>query len=371
MVKCKFCQRTFRSPQAVRAHLKHCPHYQTVKSKRSAASGSLPQAGSTPTETPPIQSSQPLVAPDLTASLQDLMASISEFSTKQNVPETVQQQHRRILQAAKAQVIDHYRTPLGHVTASLRGDAKLAIEQKLAPLPLAELPFEEVCEVASAARDACYVPAFTRQTREAERQRVKGERRHTKEVETLGAWFRADRRKKRFMRQANQQAHARCESKAIRGWDQVALLSDVGTSLEEFLTGSESILDAYAIIQKVLDARFVEAEAILDAARVKAAEQWREEVAATLVLGAVVGLVVLSLKYPAQTLAIFEWIEQTFGDMPGADADAPNPEAPRTAPPTASAEARPRSRRRRKDPVSPSSPEALWGNSVGGAPGHA
>ena len=160
MVKCKFCQRTFRSPQAVRAHLKHCPHYQTVKSKRVAALGSLPQAGSTPTETPPIQSSPPLVAPDLTASLQDLMASISEFSTKQNVPETVQQQHRRILQAAKAQVIDHYQPRLGHVTASMRGEAKVAIEQKLASLPLAEIPFEEVCEFAAAIRDRLLRPCI-------------------------------------------------------------------------------------------------------------------------------------------------------------------------------------------------------------------
>jgi len=371
MVKCKFCQRTFRSPQAVRAHLKHCSHYQTVKSKRSAASGSLPQACSTSTETPPIQSSQPHVAPDFTAPLEDLMASISEFSTKQNVPETVQQQHRRILQAAKAQVIDHYRTPLGHVTGSLRGDAKLAIEQKLAPLALAELPFEEVCELASAARDACYVPAFTRQTREAERQRVEGERRHTKEVEILGALLRADRRKKRFMRQANQQAYARCESKAIRGWDQVALLSDVGTSLEEFLTGSESILDAYAIIEKVLDARFVEAEATLEAVRVKAAEQWREEVEATLVLGAVVGLVVLSLKYPAQTLAIFNWIERIFAYTPGAEAAAPTPKAAETTPPSASPKVRSHSTRRRKYPDTPSSPESPWGNSVGGEPAHA
>jgi len=311
------------------------------------------------------------VVPDITASLQDLIASISAFSAKQNMPETVQQGHRRILQAAKAQVIDQYRTPLGQVTASLRGEAKLAIEQKLVPLPLAELPFQEVCELASAVRDAYYVPAFARQTREAEHQRLEGERRHTNELESLGALVRADRRKKRFMQQTKQQAHARCKAKAIKGWDQVALLNDVGASLEEFLTGSESILDGYAIIEKVLDARFVEAEATLATARLKAAEQWDEEVAAALVLGAVLGLVVLSLNYPAQTLAIFEWIEQIFGDMSAANASAPNPEAPSTVSPTPSAEARLRSGRRQKDPVSPSNLEPLWGNSAGGAPGHA
>jgi len=48
------------------------------------------------------------------------------------------------------------------------------------------------------------------------------------------------------MQQANQQAQARCEFKAMRGWDELAIVSDVGRSLEEFLTGSESILDAYS-----------------------------------------------------------------------------------------------------------------------------
>ena len=130
-------------------------------------------------------------------------------------------------------------------------------------------------------------------------------------------------------------------------------------------------MEAQAIVQSVLDARITEAQAALAAAQAKANEKWREEMTALLVFGAVVSLVVLSLKYPEQTLAIFEWVERTFGYSPGAEAGTPNPEAPKTDPAVASEEARPRSRRRRKDPVSPSNPEPLWGNSAGGAPGHA
>jgi len=102
---------------------------------------------------------------------------------------------------------------------------------------------------------------------------------------------------------------------------------------KELLTGGESVSDAQVIIQTVLAAGFVEAEATQDAARLKADEQWLEEVAAVLVLGAVVAAPLLVTWYPTQTLAIFNWIERTFGYRPGAEAAAPPPEAPETTPP--------------------------------------
>ncbi len=78
-----------------------------------------------------------------------------------------------------------------------------------------------------------------------------------------------------------------------------------------------------------------------------------------------------SIRLRTFSLAIFEWIERTFGHTPGAHAGAPNPETMKTAPSAANTEARPHSKRRRKDPVSPSNPEPLWGSSAAGAPGHA
>ena len=368
MAICHFCTEEFGSEQGVKAHMKKCEFYQADKRKKAAALGKLPKAAVT---SAPVQPNPPVEAPDFTAPLRDLVKSMCEATTKPDVPQTPQQQRRTILQAAKERVIDRYRAPSGQVTDSLRGSAKLAIERKLASLPLEELPFEEVCELAAAIRDGLYTTAFKRQAREAELQRVERENRHQDELEALGALLRADRRKKIFLQQANQQAHARCESKGIRGWDHLAVLSDVGRSLEEFLTGSESVLDAYTVMQKVVDTRLLEAEATLDTARAKADEQWRDEVAAVLVLGAVAGLVVLSLNYPAQTVAIFEWVERTFGYTPGAEAAAPTPESSAQTPPTASTESRPPSKRRRKYPDAPSSPESPWANSVGGEPAHA
>jgi hypothetical protein len=361
----------FQSPQAVRAHLKHCRRYQTIKSQKLRALGTEPKAPTTLAATPPVLSSSPVVAPDLSGPLRNFMKSMHESATKQDAPQKPQQKGRTILQSVKTRVIDRYGTPLDQITASMRGAAKMAIERELSTLPLEELGFEEVCELAVAIRDRLYATACKRQALEAERQHVEKERRQKKEVEALGALIRADRRKKIFIQQASHHAHAYCQEKAIIGWAHLSLLADVESRLEAFLTGDEPIMEAQAIVQSVLGTRFAEAEATLAAARAKADEQWHEEVAAVLVLGAVAGLVVLSLNYPAQTLAILNWIERMFGFAAEAEAGTSKSDASETTPPAASAESRRPSRRWRKDPVSPSDPASPWEHSVGTEAGHA
>ena len=157
---------------------------------------------------------------------------IQERSSKQEPPPTPQQQRRTILQAVKKRVIDRYVPSLGQVTTSMRGHAKLMIEQTLARLPLEEIGFEEACEIANAIRDQLYVSAITKQEREAERQRVDTAAHKKKEVETLGALLRADRRKTMFRQQASQHAEAFCQEKKIKGWAHVSVLSDVESRLE-------------------------------------------------------------------------------------------------------------------------------------------
>jgi hypothetical protein len=348
--------------------MKKCEFYKVDKRKKAAALGKLPKAAVT---SAPVQPTPPVEAPDLTAPLRDLMKSMCEAITKQDTPQTPQQQRRTILQAAKARVIDQYGSPLGQITASLRGAAKLQIERELTLLPLEELPFEEACEMASAIRDRLYAITFRRQARAADRLRVEAETRQKKEVETLGALLRADRRKKTFIQQANHQAHAYCQEKAILGGEHLRVLADVESRLDIFLTGDEPIVEAQEIVRSVLEARYAEADATLAAARAKAAERWNEEVAAVLGLGTFLALPLLAQWYPTQTLAIISWIERTFGRTHGAEAAAPTPEPSAQTPPAASEEARPRSTRRRKYPDTPSGPESPWENSVGGEPAHA
>ena len=369
MAICHPCKQEFGSEQGVKAHMKRCEVYQAHKrNKKAAALGRVPKAAVT---SPPIQLTPPVEAPDLTAPLRDLVKSMCEAMTKQDPPQTPQQQRRTILQAAKACVIDQFGSPLGQITASLRGAAKMAIERELASLPLEELPFKEVCELAAATPDRCYGPAFIRQVREATRQRVEEERRHKKELETLGALIRADRRKKIFIQQASQQALASCEEKAITGWEKLSVLDDIESRLKEFLTGDEPILEAQAIVRSVLGDRFAEADAKLAAAQAKATERWHEEVAAVLMVGTFLAIPLVAQWYPAQTVAIFNWLERTFGYKPGAEATAPIPEPSAQTPPAASEEARPRTASRRKYPDMPTSSESPWVNSVGGAPAHA
>lgn len=143
------------------------------------------------------------------------------------------------------------------------------------------------------------------------------------------------------------------------------MLVDIESQLTEFLTGNESVPDAHAMIQTVIDVRFVEAEAKQDAARTKADEQWYEELAGCLVLGVFLAAPLLALWYPTQALVILNWIERTFGLNRVAEAGAPNPEASDTTPPPANMEPRPASKRRRKSPGEAPNP------SVGGEPGHA
>ena len=344
MATCTFCKEDrFKSEQGVKAHLKKCDVYLAEKEKKArAALGNKPQA---------------TAASDLSVPKLDVVKPIHEPSLKQDASPTPQPQRRTILQVVKMRVIDRYVTPLGQVTTSMRGHAKLMIEQTLARLPLEEIGFEEACEIAAAIRDRLYASAFHRQEREAERQRVDTAAHKKKEVETLGALLRADRRKKTLVQQANQHAHAFCQEKKITGWARLSVVGDIESRLEALLTGDEPILEAQAIVRSVLDFRFLEAEATLAAARAKADAQWHEDVEAVLVLGAVVGLVAFGLHYyPAQMVAIFEWIERTFGLAPGAETSAPNPGSSEKETTPSAAEARLRSTRRRKYPDEPPDP---------------
>ena len=359
MATCNFCKEKFKSEQGVRAHMRGCDQYH--KSKKLTALG-MPKAASTPSVQP-----NPSAGPDCVAPLRDFEKAMHEFSTKQETPQTPQQLRRSILQAVKAQVVDRYHSSSGIVTSTMRGDAKMAIEQQLPSLPLEELPFDEVCELAVAIRDRLYAPTFKREAQEVEQQYVEQESRRRKQTEETAAGHRAAGRKTTLIEQAIGQARARCEAKQIVGRNRLSVLVDIESQLTEFLTGNESVPDANAIIQTVIDARFVEAEAKQDAARAKADERWYEELAGCLVLGVFLAAPLLALWYPTQALVILNWIERMFGLKPAAEAGAPNPEASETTPPTANMESRPSSKRRRKYPVEPPSP---WANSVGGEPGH-
>ena len=260
MASCKFCGHEYKSEQGVRAHLKRCEEY--LKSKKLSASGKVPEAASTPSGEPNLSAS-----PDCASPLRVFEKAMHELTTKRNAPQTPQQLRRSILQAVKAQVVDRYQSSSANVTATMRGSAKMAIEQQLASLPLEELPFDEVCELAAAIRDRLYAPTFKREAHEAKQQQAEHETRRHKQIEETAAGHRAAGRKATLIEQAIGQARARCEVKQIAGWNRLSVLVDIESQLTEFLIGNESIPDAHAIIQTVIDTRFIEAGAKQDAAQ--------------------------------------------------------------------------------------------------------
>lgn len=340
--------------------MRGCDEYK--KSKKLAALGSKPKAGSTPSDEPPKS-----IEPDCVASLREFEMAMHKFTTKQEAPQRPQQLRRSTLQAVEAQVVDRYQASAGTVTSTMRGDAKRLIEQQLVSLPLEELPFDEVCELAAAISDRLFAPIFKREAQEAAQQRAEQESRHRKRIEDMVAGHQAAGRKATLIEQAVSQARAWCDAQQIVGPNRLSVLVDIESQLTEFLTGNETIPDAHAIIQTVIGTRFIAAEATQDAARTKADERWYEDLAGLLVLGVFLATSLLARWYPTQTLAILNWIQRTFGLNRSAEAGAPKPSE--AAPPTTpNMESRPRSKRRRKCTVTPPNP---WANSVGGEPGNA
>lgn len=357
MAQCRFCRRRFRSDQAVKAHLRFCPRYKPRDEKQPSALGTKPKAESIPAATAPFQSDAQVAQPDLTAPWREFINPVNEFSRTLAEPPSPQQQRRKLLQAVKEQVIVHYRTPLGQVTAAMRGVAKAAIERELNTLPLEELPFEEVFELAVAIRDRVYDPVFEKQAQEIRRLDAEGQERSRKERQELGAWRRAHRRKEALIDQARGQANAMCEAKQVVGRNRLSVLCDIESRLNEFLTGDESITEAQATVQRVLDARFVEVDAMVAAANAKRDAKWREDMLGLLVVGGLMALPILASKYPDQVLPIISWIERTFGKKPTPEGAPTAKASPETEAPSAPSSAPPPRRRWRKHPAPPSGSE--------------
>lgn len=100
----------------------------------------------------------------------------------------------------------------------------------------------------------------------------------------------------------------------------MSVLAELKSRLEVCLWCDEPILEAQAIVRSVLEGRFSGAEATLAAAQATADAQSLREVEAVLVLATIAGLIGLSLWYPEQTVAFFNWLERNFGFAPGAEA---------------------------------------------------
>jgi hypothetical protein len=331
MYKCNFCQRNdLLSRQSFYAHLKWCVEYPKNKQKRKAALGmSLREA--VPKGQPPQPISSPIPSPPLPHT-NDPLAPFRDFLQGLGVQppsaggtqETPQQKRRRLLQAAKSQAIDHYWSFTGTVTAEMRAEARLAIDRELRNEPLDEFTPQEVRELVEGIRNRVYTSIQRRQEKETRRAQEREDRKRADQLEH--ARTQQDRTKKKgaFLTEARRRAVVLFRTRSLSLLQRIHVMDEILTPLDAALTGDESLCDACASIEAVLQARVADWEAEDATKAAKQQEEWMEF--------AVVVLVIIAGGFTfVKAPGILLWLLNMFSPKPAdsaGDPKKPTEEAP-------------------------------------------
>lgn len=223
--RCRFCGRTFRNQQAVRAHLKACPSY------RFLPKAVLPSIGSVP-GTLRVRAGTPV--PDLTPEL------MPEADSPHAGGGAVRQFLRRAaIQAVKREVLDSWWSLRHPVPAGIKAQALVAIERELSRLPVDELPRAELVTMAEGIRDRIYAPVLATQ------QRVREEEKR-QQAQAL----------QRPLRMAAGSRHATRwlgQHPELDGRTRIDLERRVRQALDRELDGSESDADVQARVERILE----------------------------------------------------------------------------------------------------------------------
>lgn len=202
--QCKFCGRSFASTQSVRAHLKGCANYLTIKQKREKPQGSPKASMSSPKALPETEIYAEIKLSDGTLvyrgpdgmlyfeNARERLLYYRDLEVKRNAKDNLrfhdeqtglqrrqkeethrkrqetdaeqriqeekelrERRRRKIIQDIKHTVIDrHIIWP--SVSAETKATAKLAIEKTLSTLQVLELPRSELIELAEGLRAKTY-----------------------------------------------------------------------------------------------------------------------------------------------------------------------------------------------------------------------
>ena len=292
-----------------------------------------PKAASTASSKPP-GGLNTASAPDAMSPYQEMLKSFGPLHNGPAASDTPQQTRRKRLQAAKTQVIDQYWPVSGTVTTILRASAKAALERELQTLPLEEFSLQEVHELAAGIRDRIYQPAFEEQDREAERRRTEQEARKQKELKAAAAREQAERRKDLLIEQALEHARKLCGTMNVTGIQRFSIVVEIEQKLRDYLTGQETLTEAYDAVNATIEFRLAEIRAEHEAAKEREEKEQRE---LWLYGGLLVGAVVLCIQDPQ----IMGWIAEQLRKIFGAMAPTPDPVStePSAATPSATASA--------------------------------
>ena len=183
--RCGFCDRDFRSAQAVRAHLKSCTRYQETKRRKdnppNTASGTLRQPGR---ELPGAKSGK---TPDVPPSIEEQARQKKEAARirkkemddywrqeaeraerrrcqerkeeklrmQKNEADSLLRKKRETVQEVKSRVVD-WHFSLYNIPSEAKARVKIEIERVLATLPVSELPMSELIQIGEGIREKAY-----------------------------------------------------------------------------------------------------------------------------------------------------------------------------------------------------------------------
>ena len=280
---CRFCRKSFRNRQAVRAHLRHCAAYRGRQAKtrsrqprlpvRSLPIGRpVPQADELGADfdrlddTPPRMQEATSPPPDTVMS--DLLLAAHEKRRQDEAAEAKKQKRRQVIQRVKERVVGQWRSAGYTIPAETKARALTDIERELSALPVDELPEWELVQLAEGVRDQRYGPVMRAQD---DAQRLEDQRRR----EAQEASRRVAERQANEARE-RQQADARAAALVQYGsdfayealqdvWDldeqeQQRLLQRVERELADQLTGGESKRDVQGFVDRTLDEELGEAD---------------------------------------------------------------------------------------------------------------
>ena len=282
---CRFCRKSFRNRQAVRAHLRHCVAYRGRQAKTRSRQARLPvrslpigrpvpqaeepEAGfDRVDDTLPRMQEEPSRPPDTGAADLRALLAAHEKRRQNEAAEAKRLKRRQIIQRVKDRVVGQWR-PAGYtIPAETKARALTDIERELSALPVDELPEWELVQLAEGVRDQRYGPVMRAQD---DAQRLEDQRRReAQEASRRVAEQQATEARER------QQAEARAAALVQYGSDfayealqevgdldeqeQQRLLQRVERKLADQLSGGESKRDVQGLVDTILDEELGEAD---------------------------------------------------------------------------------------------------------------
>lgn len=230
---CKFCGRSFRNQQAVRAHLRSCPAY------RQRPKAALPSIGSQPK--PPagvrVRERSAQLIPASIPPPDRPVRPTPRIDPEHNPRPFEKELHRSKIQSVKEEVIGSSWWQGHTISSDTKAQALVAIEQELSRLP-ADLPRRELVTIAEGLRDRLYKPVIQAQQRaREEEERKRNQARQRTSLITAGV-----SRANRTLRQQQD----------LDGRTRLDLEGKVKRALEQEVDGNESEADIVAWVDDFL-----------------------------------------------------------------------------------------------------------------------